>query len=98
IRAKLEELLGKPIAQSRALLIPTELWGEPACSPQTMYNSIAGRSDGSVGLSGLGWQSVGVLELTALPTIAKERWMPWVHDAGVLRVDGGEAVYLAHWM
>ena len=42
IRAKLEELLGKPIAQSRALLIPTAQWGQPACSPQTMYNSIAG--------------------------------------------------------
>lgn len=98
IRAKLEELLGKPIAQSRALLIPTAQWGQPACSPQTMYNSIAGRPDGSVGLSGLGWQSVGVLELTALPTIAEERWMPWVHDADVLLVDGGEAVYLAHWM
>jgi dipeptidase E len=24
--------------------------------------------------------------------------MPWVRDADVLLVDGGEAVYLAHWM
>jgi hypothetical protein len=41
---------------------------------------------------------VGVLELTALPTIAPERWMPWVREADALLVDGGEAVYLAEWI
>jgi dipeptidase E len=46
----------------------------------------------------LGWKSVGLLELTALPTIGAERWHPWVQAADVLLVDGGDATYLCHWM
>lgn len=53
---------------------------------------------GESGLTQLGWKSVGVLELTALPTIGQDRWEPWVRDADVLLVDGGEAFYLAQWM
>src|SRR5690349_9393177 len=49
-------------------------------------------------LFGLGWASLGVLELTALPTIGAERWVPWVEDADALLVDGGDATYLSHWM
>jgi dipeptidase E len=49
-------------------------------------------------MSGLGWKSVGLLELTALPSIGAERWVPWVREADVLLVDGGDAVYLSHWM
>ena len=49
-------------------------------------------------MTGLGWKSVGVLELTALPTIGEERWVPWVREADVLLVDGGDATYLCHWM
>jgi dipeptidase E len=41
---------------------------------------------------------VGLLELTALPSIGEERWVPWVREADVLLVDGGEATYLCHWM
>jgi dipeptidase E len=48
--------------------------------------------------SGLGWASLGVLELTALPTIGVERWVPWVREADVLLVDGGDASFLCHWM
>lgn len=46
----------------------------------------------------LGWKSVGLLELTALPSIGEERWHPWVREADVLLVDGGDATYLCHWM
>ncbi len=49
-------------------------------------------------MTGLGWSSVGLLELTALPTIGSERWESWVREADVLLVDGGEATYLCHWM
>jgi dipeptidase E len=49
-------------------------------------------------LSGLGWASLGVLELTALPTIGADRWVSWVREADVLLVDGGGATYLCHWM
>ncbi len=41
---------------------------------------------------------MGLLELTALPSIEKERWVPWVQEADVLLVDGGDALYLCHWM
>ena len=50
-----------------------------------------------VGEGDLGWKSVGVLELTALPTIGEERWVPWVREADVLLVDCGDALYLCHW-
>jgi len=46
----------------------------------------------------LGWKSLGVLELTALPSIDKKRWVGWVRQADVLLVNGGDAVYLGHWM
>ena len=98
IHEALVELLGKPIAECTALFIPTAQWGQPACSPETVWKSVAGRWDEVTGLCDLGWKSVGVLELTALPSIGEERWIPWVRDADVLLVDGGEAVYLSHWM
>jgi dipeptidase E len=98
IRAALVQLLGKPIAESNALFIPTAQWGQPACSPETVWRSIAGGWPGEQGLCELGWKSVGVLELTALPSIDAERWMPWVRGADVLLVDGGEAMYLCEWL
>jgi len=44
------------------------------------------------------WKSLGLLELSALPTIGAERWVPWVREADVLLADGGDATYLCHWM
>jgi dipeptidase E len=49
-------------------------------------------------MSELGWKSLGVLELTALPSIDQERWVPWVRETDVLLVNGGDALYLCHWM
>jgi dipeptidase E len=39
-----------------------------------------------------------VLELTALPSLDEERWVPMVRGTDVLLVDGGDAAYLCHWM
>ncbi|MDQ1075032.1 MULTISPECIES: Type 1 glutamine amidotransferase-like domain-containing protein [Microbacterium] len=94
IRAALVELLGKPIEESRALVIPTAQWGHPMCTPESLWRAVSGKTR----LVELGWESVGVLELLALPTMRRERWEPWVREADVLLVDGGEAVYLAHWL
>jgi len=94
IRDALVDLLGKPIGDSSALCIPTAEWGHPYCTPASVWEFIAGQSQ----MCDLGWKSVGVLELTALPSIDKERWVPWVREADVLLVDGGEATYLCHWM
>jgi len=89
----LVELLGKPIADSSALCIPTAEYGHPMCASASAWRFISGEPS----MVGLGWKSVGVLELTALPSIGAERWVPWVREADVL-LDGGEATYLCHWM
>ena len=41
---------------------------------------------------------MGVLELTALPSLGEERWVPLVRETDVLLVEGGDAAYLCHWM
>ena len=46
----------------------------------------------------LGWKSLGVLELTTLPSIDKERWVRWVRETDVLLVNGGDPLYLCYWM
>lgn len=93
INDALAGMLAKPIAECHSLFIPTAKYGHPACSPASVWQSIAGE-----GMCALGWESVGVLELSALPSIGKDRWVPWVREADVLLVDGGEAMYLCHWM
>lgn len=97
IHATLVDLLPRPIAESHALVVPTAQWGHPMCGPTSVRKTIAGGADAG-DFTTLGWASVGVLELTALPTIGVERWGAWVLDADVLLVDGGDATYLHHWM
>lgn len=97
IHAALERMLGKPVAESRALCVPTAQWGHPLCGPAGVRGLVAAEP-GFRYLTGLGWGSLGVLELTALPTVGAERWVPWVREADVLLVDGGDATYLAHWV
>jgi dipeptidase E len=60
------------------------------------WEFIAGRTEQP--MVDLGWKSIGVLELTALPSIEEDRWVPLVRGADALLVSGGDAVYLAHWM
>ncbi|MFN8487750.1 MAG: Type 1 glutamine amidotransferase-like domain-containing protein [Caldilineaceae bacterium] len=96
IRKALIDLLGKPIADASALCIPTAEYGHPWCTPASAWRFIAGQTPAP--MCDLGWKSVGVLELTALPSIGEERWVPWVRAADVLLVDGGDATYLCHWM
>jgi dipeptidase E len=96
IRAALVDLLGKPIEEATALCIPTAQWGHPMCGPESVRRFVT--DDSPATMTGLGWRSVGLLELTALPTLARERWEPWVRDADVLLVEGGDARFLAHWV
>ena len=97
IQNALVELLGKPIAECDALCIPTASYGHPGVTPVRPYVFISGREPRTP-MTELGWKSVGVLELTALPSIEKERWVKWVRETDVLLVNGGDALYLAHWM
>ncbi|MET9224506.1 Type 1 glutamine amidotransferase-like domain-containing protein [Lentzea sp. NPDC003310] len=96
IHAALVELLGKPISECHALCVPTAQWGHPLCGPASARGFVAAEPRWSH-FSGLGWASLGLLELTALPTVG-ERWVSWVEEADVLLVDGGDATYLCHWM
>jgi dipeptidase E len=97
IDSALVQLLGRPIAECHALCVPTAQWGHPMCGPRSVRGFVTAEP-GWEHLSGLGWASLGVLELTALPTIGAERWVPWVREADALLVDGGDASYLCHWM
>ena len=96
IHAALVGLLGKPIAECNALCIPTALYGHPQGTPAGIWRFITGQS--GCPMAELGWKSLGVLELTALPSIGEARWLPWVREADVLLVEGGDAMYLCHWM
>ena len=97
IREALVDLLGKPIADSDALCIPTAQYGHPRVGPgEKAWQFIAGKSENP--MVNLGWRSMGVLELTALPSIDHEQWVPLVRETDVLLVAGGDVLYLCHWM
>ncbi|HJQ03102.1 MAG TPA: Type 1 glutamine amidotransferase-like domain-containing protein [Jatrophihabitans sp.] len=91
------DLLGKATAEASALCIPTAQWGHPMCGPVSARGFVSGLPPWG-GLTSMEWKSLGLLELSALPSIGKERWVPWVQEADVLLVDGGDATYLCHWI
>lgn len=97
IRRALVDLLGKPTGDATALCIPTAQWGHPMCGPVSARGFVSGTPPWG-GMTSIEWNTLGLLELAALPTIAAERWVSWVRDADVLLVDGGDATYLCHWM
>jgi dipeptidase E len=97
IHEALVDLLGKPLAECDALCIPTALYGHPWAGPRQAWRCISGEETGTPTV-GLGWKSMGVLELTALPSLDEERWVPLVRETDVLLVEGGDAAYLCHWM
>lgn len=97
IHNALVEMLGKPIAECNALCIPTASYGHPMVSPVMAREFISGQET-ETPMVELGWHSVGILELTALPSIDKERWVAWVREADVLLVNGGDPLYLAYWL
>ncbi len=91
----LVDLLGKPIAESSALYIPTAIYANPNGA------DLAARViRGEIGdpFCNAGWKSLGVLELTALPSIPKEYWLPLVQETDALLVGGGDPLYLCYWM
>jgi dipeptidase E len=97
IHGALIDLLGKPIAECSALCIPTAGYGHPQVQPFRAWRFISGQEP-ETPMCELGWKSLGVLELTALPSIDTERWVPWVRETDVLLVNGGDALYLCYWM
>ncbi len=96
IRNALVNLLGKPIAESSALCIPTASYAQRN-GAERAYVFISGQEP-RCPMCELGWKSLGVLELTALPSIDKETWVPAVKETDVLLVNGGDPMYLCYWM
>ncbi|MEU4217011.1 Type 1 glutamine amidotransferase-like domain-containing protein [Actinoplanes sp. NPDC026623] len=95
IAGALTDLLGKPIAESSALFVPTGIYPFPGGAGRA-WEAMSGKARSP--LCDLGWKSLGMLELTALPTIREENWIPSVREADALLVWGGDALYLTHWM
>jgi dipeptidase E len=95
IHDALVDLLGKPIAESSALCIPTAT--HALGGPEPAWKFISGQEPRTP-MCELGWKSLGVLELTALPSIDEEHWVPRVRETDALLVNGGDPLYLCHWM
>jgi len=95
IHDALIDLLGKPIAEASALVIPTAIYAFPG-GASSAWKIISGRA--ATPLCELGWKSLGVLELTALPSIEEGYWVSAVEEADALLVSGGDPPYLSYWM
>jgi dipeptidase E len=87
-------LLGKPIDECDALCIPTATYAMGG--PATAWRFITGTA--TTPMTELGWKSVGVLEVSALAALDRDKWEPWVRECDVLLVNGGDSLFLAHWM
>ncbi len=91
----LVSLLGKPIAESTALVVPTGIYPfsvGPVMARRLLTGDVASP------LCELGWGSLGLLELTALPSIDEAVWQEVVQAADALLVWGGDPLFLAHWL
>ena len=91
----LVELLGKPISAANALCIPTAAHAQ-ANAPMHVYRFVTGYWQN--GMCELGWKTLGVLELTAMPSIPREKWIKDLQETDVLLVNGGDPLYLNYWM
>ena len=95
IQNALVELLGKPIAEANALFVPTGVY--PFLGGQYYaWNPIGGEAASR--MCQLGWKSVGILELSVLPSIDRDQWLPTLAEADALLVWGGDPLFLSYWM
>jgi dipeptidase E len=95
IHHALVDLLGKPIAESNALFVPTGIYPFSVGAAMA-YKAICGKAP--TPLCELGWKSLGLLELTALPSIDRNAWVPSVEETDALLVWGGDPLFLSYWM
>jgi dipeptidase E len=95
IHDALVDLLGKPIAESSALFVPTGIYPFPGGGGKA-WDAISGNAKSP--LCELGWKSLGLLELTALPSIQRDSWVPTIQETDALLVWGGNVLYLSYWM
>jgi len=95
IKQALVDLLGKPVSESTAVFVPTAIYAIEG-GTGIIQKVICG----TVGdpFCNMGWKSLGVLELTALPSIKRELWVPMLQKTDALLVGGGDCQYLCYWM
>lgn len=96
IHNALLELLDKPIAECSALAISTASYTFPN-GAQMAWRFVSG-NEPETPMCELGWKSLGVLELTALPSLDQASWLPLVQQTDVFLVNGGDPLYLSYWM
>jgi dipeptidase E len=96
IQGALVELLGKPIAECDALVVPTALHALSGGAEQA-WRLVSGQQP-LTPMCELGWKSLQLLELTALPSIDREIWVSMVRETDALLVGGGDPMYLHYWM
>lgn len=89
------DLCGKPIDQCNALAITTSSYALKEGSKRA-YEFIIGKSE--TPMCELNWKSLGILELSALPSLNQEDWIEDVKNADVILVNGGDPLYLSYWM
>ena len=95
IESALVEMMGKPIAEANALIIPAALYPFPG-GGRMVWRTVVGQQGGP--LAALPWKSMGILELSALPSIEREAWGPMLEETDALLVGGGDVLFLVHWM
>ena len=91
------DLLGKPVAEASALCVPTASYAQPLAGPGRAWNFISGHEP-RCPMVELGWKSMGVLELSVLPSIDTSAWVPLLKQTDVLLVNGGDPMFLHYWM
>lgn len=89
IRAALVDLLGKPVEECSAVAVPTAVYALPG-GPGDSWQMLNHFAD-------LGWKEFGVLELTALPSVEQDHWLPALESADAILVGGGNSGYLSYW-
>ena len=95
IRDALVELLGKPIAESNALCIPTAIYAFPGGAGRA-WRLISGRAASPYVRIGLEVPGSAGAHRTAQHR--ERRWTTAVQETDVLLVGGGDPLYLCYWM
>lgn len=90
IHKALMDLLAKPIAESNIVCIPTAIYPIPG------GNGFAWQVLKELGE--MGPKELAILELTTMPSILEEHWLPTLEAADIIWVGGGITLYLSYWM
>jgi dipeptidase E len=89
IRRALVGLLGRPMSECTAVHVPTAVYALP--DGPTFATQMAKH------WMELGWRELGAVELTAIPSLEEQHWLPSLKAADAILVAGGNSGYLSYW-